>query len=128
MDMNQMTRVVGGQRIPCVVIDTVTGERLRRHAVDAKEMIGDGKGRYQWALDVAAVKVPEVKVDANGAPIALVEVPLPPFTPTPEELAAAGQVAPVAPVAQVTPVGATDGSAGEPAAAAGKKGGRKGGK
>jgi len=80
MDVNNMTRVVGKQRIPCIVVDNVTGERSQRHAVDAKEMVASG--RYSWALDVGAIAVPEIKVDHNGAPIALVDVPIPPFVPS----------------------------------------------
>lgn len=80
MDVNSMTRVVGKQRIPCIVVDNETGERSQRHAVDAKEMVASG--RYSWALDVGAVAVPEIKVDHNGAPIALVDVPIPPFVPS----------------------------------------------
>lgn len=80
MDLNTMTRVVGNQRIPCIVVDNETGERSRRHAVDAKEMVAGG--RYSYALDVGAIKVPEIKVDHNGAPIALVDVPIPPFVPS----------------------------------------------
>lgn len=76
-DMNAMTRVVGKLRVPCIVIDKETGERLHRHAIDAKEMVGDGKGRYEWATDVAGVPVTEVKVDAHGNPIALVNVVVP---------------------------------------------------
>lgn len=118
MDTNQMTRVVGNQRIPVVVIDTVTGERLRRHAVDAKEMIGDGKGRYVWALDVAAVKVPEIKVDANGAPIALVDVPMPAFVPDAEMLAATG----VATTVEATTVEDDDDGDAQPVGKQAKKG------
>lgn len=80
MDVNSMTRVVGKQRIPCIVVDNETGERSQRHAVDAKEMVASG--RYSWALDVGAIAVPEIKVDHNGAPIALVDVPMPPFVPS----------------------------------------------
>lgn len=93
MDSNTMTRVVGNQRIPCIVIDKETGERSRRHPVDAREMVA--MGRYEYALDVQPIKVPEIKVDANGAPIALVDVPLPPFSPS-AELAAQVAAVPVA--------------------------------
>lgn len=80
MDLNQMTRVIGKQRIPCIVVDNETGERSQRHAVDAKEMVAGG--RYSWALDVGTIAVPEIKVDANGAPVALIDVPMPPFVPS----------------------------------------------
>ena len=74
-DMNAMTRIVGKHRVPCIVIDKTTGERLQRHAVDAKEMIATG--RYEWATDVVGVPIQEVKVNAQGAPIALVDVVVP---------------------------------------------------
>lgn len=86
-DMNSMTRIVGNKRVPCIVIDKETGERLHRHAIDAKEMVGDGKGRYKWADDVEGVTITEVKLDKNGNPIPLVDV-----------------VVPAEPVADATPV------------------------
>jgi hypothetical protein len=69
MDANTMTRVVGNKRIPCIVIDKETGERSQRHPVDAREMVA--MGRYEYALDVQPIPVPEIKVDVNGTSSAL---------------------------------------------------------
>ncbi len=82
-DMNAMTRIVGNKRVPCIVIDKETGERLHRHAIDAKEMVGNGRGRYVWADDVEGVTITDIKLDKNGNPIALVDVVDPAASATP---------------------------------------------
>lgn len=128
MDANTMTRVVGNKRIPCIVIDKETGERSQRHPVDAREMVA--MGRYEYALDVQPIPVPEIKVDANGAPIALVDVPLPPFVPSAELVAQVGSQPPVAPVGEVPQVGGAAEMLAPvvtgPVGGAQKKGGKKG--
>lgn len=123
MDSNSMTRVVGNKRIPCIVIDKETGERSQRHPVDAREMVA--MGRYEYALDVQPIPVPEIKVDANGAPIALVEVPMPTFVPSAELVAQVGAQQQVAPVDGATVVVSAPVTAVAPVAG-GKKGAKKG--
>lgn len=128
MDANTMTRVVGSKRIPCIVIDKETGERSQRHPVDAREMVA--MGRYEYALDVQPIPVPEIKVDANGAPIALVEVPLPPFVPSAELVAQVGSQPLVAPVGEAPQAGGAAEMLAPvvtgPVGGAQKKGGKKG--
>ena len=125
MDSNSMTRVIGNKRIPCIVIDKVTGERSQRHPVDAREMVA--MGRYEYALDVQPIAVPEVKVDANGAPIALVDVPLPPFVPSADlvdQVNAQTQGDPT--VTAVTTVVSSPVTTAAPAGGKGGKGSKKG--
>lgn len=76
-DMNYLTRIENGRRVPSEVINIKTGERLFRAPVDAKEMIATKE--WKWAPvppDTAKKDIPST-MDSNGNPLVLERVDLP---------------------------------------------------
>lgn len=79
-DMNAYTRVVNNQRVPSEVEHVVTGERLIRAPVDAKEMIASGHWKWVNYKQEKPSGAPPATTDSSGAPLPLevVEIPADP--------------------------------------------------
>lgn len=85
-DQHEMTRIVNGVRIPCIVVCKADLKEYRVHAVDAREMVNSGF--YDYAVVTAQKATVEVKTDSTGKAL-----PLVPVEPTEAELAAAQEAA-----------------------------------
>jgi hypothetical protein len=74
-DLNAMTRIVNGQRVPAIVVHKETGERLQRAPIDCRELIATGE--WEWLSDfeskAVAPSAEPTKVAVAEAEVAPVE-------------------------------------------------------